>query len=197
MEAAWLARARWRHRGAWLWPMFAVLALADGVIGHALPVAGRSQDVAGGVLVGLVLNLMAVVLLSRPLGALVRRRRRDLPVGVARNYAGTACLILVSAGFVAAGLANRADIRSDDVALRDALVRAEAFIGARAPAPFRRNVTRPDVYTIQVGSVYRLCVPNVARNRTYCVVVRRALPFARSVIFDGYEPNAIFAAGAG
>jgi hypothetical protein len=175
--------------------MFAALALADGVIGHALPVSGRAQDVAGGVLVGLVLNLVAVVLLSRPLGALLRRRRRDLPVGVARNYAGTACLILVSAGFVAAGLANRADIRSDDVALRDALVRGEAFIGARAPAQFRRNVTRPDVYTIEAGSVYRMCVPNAGHTRNWCVVVRRDLPFAQSVRFDGSESNATFALG--
>jgi hypothetical protein len=197
MEAAWLARVRWRHRGAWLWPMFAVLALADGVIGHALPVSGRAQDVVGGVLVGLVINLVMVVLLSRPLGALLRRGRRDLPVGVARNYAGTVCLILVTAGFVAAGLANRSDIHSDDVGFRDALVRAEAFIGDRAPAEFRRNATHADVYTIQPGSIYRTCVPNATRTRTYCVVVRRALPFDRSVIFDGYETNAAFAAGAG
>jgi hypothetical protein len=197
MEAAWLARVRWRHRGAWLWPMFVVLALADGVIGNALPVSGRRQDIAGGVLVGLGLNLVVVVLLSRPLGALVRRRRRDLPVAVARNYAGTFCLILVSAGFVVAGLANRSDIRSDDAAFRDALVRAVAFIGDRAPAQFRRNVTHPDTYTIQPGSVYRTCVPNAAGTRTYCVVVRRSLPFARSVAFDGYESNAVFATGAG
>ena len=197
MEAAWLARVRWRHRGAWLWPMFAVLAVADGVIGNALPVSGRRQDIAGGVLVGLGLNLLVVVLLSRPLGALVRRRRRDLPVAVARNYAGTFCLILVSAGFVVAGLANRSDIHSDDAAFRDALVRAVAFIGDRAPAQFRRNVTHPDTYTIQPGSIYRTCVPNAAGTRTYCVVVRRSLPFARSVAFDGYESNAVFATGAG
>jgi hypothetical protein len=176
--------------------MFVVLALADGVIGTALPVSGRGQDIAGGVLVGLALNLVVVVLLSRPLGALVRRRRRDLPVGVARNYAGTFCLLLVSAGFVAAGLANRSDIRSDDAAFRDALVRAVAFIGDRAPAQFRRNVTHPDTYTIQPGSIYRTCVPNAAGTRTYCVVVRRSLPFARSVVFDGYESNAVFATGA-
>lgn len=196
MEAAWLARARWRHRGAWLWPTFVVLALADGVIGHALPVSGRRQDIAGGVLVGLGLNLIVVVLLSRPLGALLRRVRGDLPTGVARNYAGTACLVLVSAGFVAAGLANRSDIHSDDVAYRDAVVRAEAFIGSRAPAPFRRHAGRPNTFVIQPGTVYRTCVFNDAHTRTYCVVVRRDLPLARSVRFDGYEPNAAFAAGA-
>jgi hypothetical protein len=196
MDGAWIARARWRYRGAWLWPSFVVLALVDGLIGHGLPVSGRSQSIPAGIVVGLTLNLLAVVLLSRPLGAVLRRRRRDLPVGVARNYSGTLCLVLITAGFVAAGVANRSDIQSDNAAFRDALVRAIAFIGDRAPAQFRRNATHADTYTIQVGSIYRTCVPNLAGTRTYCVVVRRALPFAQSVIFDGYEPNAVFAAGA-
>jgi hypothetical protein len=196
MEAAWLSRARWRYRGAWLWPMFIVLALADGVIGHLLPVSGRHQDIPGGVLVGLALNLLVIVLLSRPLGALLRRRRGDLPRLIARNYAGTACLFLVSIGFVAAGLANRADIRSDVAAYNDAVTRAEAYIGDRAPAAFRRNAAHPNTYTIQPGSVYRTCVFNAAHTRSWCVVVSRDLPFARSVRVDGSEPNAVFAAGA-
>ncbi len=195
MDRASLARARWRYRGAWLWPMFVVLALVDGLIGHALPVSGRRQSVPGGVLVGLALNLLAVVLLSRPLGAVLRRRRRDLPTGVARNYAGTLCLVLISCGFVAAGLATRSDLRSDDAAYRDAFVRAEAYIGDRAPVQFRRNLGHADTFTIQTGSIYRTCVPNPAGTRTYCVIVRRTLPFARSVVFDGYEPNSVFAAG--
>lgn len=196
MDRAWLARARWRYRGAWLWPMFVVLSLADGLVGHALPVSGHRQSVPGGVVVGLGLNLLAVVLLSRPLGAVLRRCRRDLPRGVARNYAGTLCIVLISCGFVAAGLATRSDLRSDDAAYRDAFVRAAAFIGDRAPATFRRNLAHADTYTIQTGSIYRTCVPNRTRTRTYCVIVRRSLPLARSVVFDGYEPNSVFAAGA-
>ena len=195
MDGAWLVRARWRYRGAWLWPMFAVLSLVDGLVGHSLPVSGRQQSVAGGVVVGLAVNLLAVVLLSRPLGAVLRRRRRDLPTVVARNYAGTFCLALITAGFVVAGLANRSDIRSDDAAYRDAVVRAVAYIGDRAPAQFRRNAPHADTFTIQPGSIYRTCVPNSAHTRTYCVIVRRALPFVRSVVFDGYEPNSVFAAG--
>jgi hypothetical protein len=175
--------------------MFIVLSVVDGLIGHALPVSGRQQTVAGGIVVGLALNLLAVVLLSRPLGAVLRRRRRDLPTGVARNYAGTLCLAVIAAGFVVAGLANRSDLRSDDAAFRDALVRAEAYIGDRAPAQFRAHAAQADTYVIQTDSIYRTCVPNSAHTRTYCVIVRRSLPFARSVAFAGYEPNALFAAG--
>ena len=172
-----------------------MLSLVDGLVGRSLPVSGRQQSVAGGVVVGLALNLLAVVLLSRPLGAVLRRRRRDLPAVVARNYAGTMCLVLITAGFVIAGLANRSDIRSDDAAYRDAVVRAVAYIGDRAPVKFRRNAAHADTFTIQPGSIYRTCVPNRAHTRTYCVIVRRSLPFARSVVFDGYEPNSVFAAG--
>ena len=43
MDAAWLARMRWRRRGAWLWPTFAAALVADALIGHALPPAGESQ----------------------------------------------------------------------------------------------------------------------------------------------------------
>jgi hypothetical protein len=175
--------------------MFAVLSLVDGLVGHSLPVSGRQQSVAGGVLVGLALNLLVVVLLSRPLGAALRRRRRDLPAVVARNYAGTVCLALITAGFVVAGLANRSDIRADDAAYRDAVVRAVAYIGDRAPVQFRRNAAHADTFTIQPGSIYRTCVPNSSHTRTYCVIVRRSLPLARSVVFGGYEPNSVFAAG--
>jgi hypothetical protein len=195
MDGAWLVRARWRYRGAWLWPMFAVLSVVDGLIGTVLPVSGARQSVAAGVVVGLALNLLSVVLLSRPLGAVLRHRRRDLPIAVASNYAGTFCLALITAGFVVAGLANRSNIRFDDAAYRDAVVRAVAFIGDRAPAQFRRNAAHPDTFTIQPDSIYRTCVPNSAHTRTYCVIVRRGLPFARSVVFDGYEPNSVFATG--
>src|ERR1035441_9918082 len=78
-------------------------------------------------------------------------------------------------------------------ARQDATRRAEAFIGDRAPAAFRVNLTHLDTFTIEPGSIYRTCVPSVDGARTYCVIVRTWLPFARSVTFAGYESNATFA----
>src|SRR5947209_3174113 len=83
------ARARWRWRGAWLWPTFVACVLLDGVIADVRPFVGDRQSVPGGVLAGLILNILAVLLCSRAFGLLLRRRRRDMPVGVARNYGGT------------------------------------------------------------------------------------------------------------
>lgn len=195
MDGGWLARLRWRRRGAWLWPTFVVLTVVDGFIVHALPLAGTTQTLAGGILAGMVFNLLAVVLLSRPLGALLRRRRRDLPAGVARDYAGTATVLGVTAVMLTIGLLHRPAIVSDQRSLDDAVMRAIAFIGDHAKAEFRVNVTHTDTYTIQPGAVYRTCVPNRAGTSEYCVIVKERLPLAQSVVPAGSEPNSILAAG--
>jgi hypothetical protein len=195
MEAAWLARMRWRRRGAWLWPTFVVATVLDGVLLHALPLAGTTQTLVGGILAGMVFNVLAVLLLSRPLGMLVRRARPDMPVVVARNYAGTFAVLLVSAAMLAIGVAHHSTVVAQRRSFDDAVMRAEAYIGDRAPAQFRVNVTNSNTYTIQAGAVYRTCVPNRSGTRTYCVIVKTRLPLARSVVPAGYEPNSIFAEG--
>ena len=197
MESAWWQRIWWRRRGAWLWRVFVAATVLDAVLEHLRPPAGDVQSVVSAALVGLFLNLLAVLLLSRPLGALLRRRRPDLPSVVARNYAGTSVVLAVSAGLFAAGLVHHSTIVANQNAMRDATVRAQAWIGDRAPPEFRRHVNLPDTYPIQPGSIYRTCVPGRDLTRTYCVIVNTDLPFARSVRFDGHTPNGVFARGVG
>lgn len=191
-----IARLRWRRRGAWMWPAFIALTIADGVIGYLLPPAGDSETVFSAMLLGGAFNLLAVLLLSRPLGALLRRRRRDLPPLIARNYGGTVAVAGVTLIIVAIGVAHRSSMLANRAAMDDAIVRAQAYIGDRAPAEFRRNLGALSTYAIEPGSVYRTCVSSARRARTYCVVVRTKLPFAKSVSFAGYESNAVFAQGA-
>ncbi len=195
MEGGWLARARWRRRGAWLRPAFVVLPVLDAYIGWRLPVSGDSETFPGALIAAVLVNLIAAIVLTLPVSALIRRRRPDLPVVVARDRAGTFAVLLVTAGFLSLGLAHHPAVQADRLALRDALVRAVAWMGDRAPAEFRGNLGHLDTYTIEPGRVYRTCVPNRAGTRTYCVVVRRGMPFAQSVKFAGYEPNSIFAQG--
>jgi hypothetical protein len=195
MEAAWIARARWRWRGAWLWPAFVMTAVLDGVIAVVRPFVGDRQSFAGGLLAGLVLNLLAVLFLSRGFGGLLRRVRGDMPVGVARNYGGAIAVVLVSAALLAVGLARHEGIVEGQQALRDAVVRAIAYIGDHAPPAFRANARRTDTFTIQAGAIYRTCVPSRDQTRSYCVIVKPGLPLARSVVFDGYEPNSLFSEG--
>lgn len=197
MDGAWLHRLRWRRRGAWLWPAFAALTIADAIVGHLLPPAGDGQTVVSAGLVALVLNLIAVILLSRPLGAAIRRARGDLPGIVARDYAGTTVVAVVAAGLLTMGLMHRSTLQAQRRTMDDAIKRAQAYIGDRAPAEFRRNLALADTFVIQQGSIYRTCVPSNDRKRTYCVIVKDRLPFPRSVTFAGYEPNEVMSLGTG
>jgi hypothetical protein len=195
MDGASLHRLRWRLRGAWLWPAFVALTIADAVVGHMLPPAGDGQSVVSAALVALVLNLIAVILLSRPLGAVLRRARGDLPGIVARDYAGTTVVVVISLALLTAGLLHRSTLQAQRSTMNDAIKRAQAYIGDRAPAQFRRNLELVDTFVIQPGSIYRTCVPSDDRKRTYCVIVNDKLPFTRSVSFGGYEPNEVMSAG--
>lgn len=195
MDGASLHRLRWRLRGAWLWPAFVALTIADAVVGHMLPPAGDGQSVVSAALVALVLNLIAVILLSRPLGAVLRRARGDFPSIVARDYAGTTVVVVIALALLTAGLLHRSTLQAQRSTMDDAIKRAQAYIGDRAPAQFRRNLELVDTFVIQQGSIYRTCVPSDDRKRTYCVIVNDKLPFARSVSFGGYEPNEVMSAG--
>jgi hypothetical protein len=97
--------------------------------------------------------------------------------------------------FVAVGLAHRSAVLDDRRAIQDAIVRAQAFIGDRAPAEFRRNLQWVSTFAIQPGTIYRACVPSLNGRRTYCVIVNRSLPLQGSVRFSGYESNATFSTG--
>jgi hypothetical protein len=204
MDSAWLSqtrarfvRMRWRRAGAWLWPSFVVLTLADAVVGHLLPPAGETETLAAAGLLALVANLLGVILLSRPLGGLIRRFRADIPGFIARDYGGTVVVLGLTSVLLVAGLVHRPALRAREHDMHDAVVRAQAWIGDRAPDQFRRNLAYVSVFAIQPGTIYRACVPSIDRTKSYCVIVNRRLPFERSVKFSGYEPNASLAAGAG
>jgi hypothetical protein len=165
------------------------------VIGTELPPAGESEGVYAAALAGLVLNTLAVILLSRPLAGLLRRRRPDLPAVVARDYAGTAVIVAVALGLLAAGLVHHGRVLRDSRAMREAVVRAQAFIGDHAPAEFRRDIQFVSLFAIEPSHLYRACVPGHLDARTYCVIVDTRQPFGRGVRFAGYEPNSTFSTG--
>ena len=178
-----------------MWPAFVVTAMLDGAIAAVRPFVGDSQSFAGGLLAGLILNLLVVVLASRPLGRLLRRHADAMPRLVAANYGGTLAVVLVSVALLAIGLARHGSIMNSRRVLADAIVRAQAYIGDHAPAEFRVNVAHTDTYVIEQGARYRVCVPSRDRPRYYCVIVDPALPLALSVSYAGSEPNQTMAIG--
>jgi hypothetical protein len=195
MESVWLTRMRWRRRGAWMWPSFVALTVVDAGVMHALPLTGDSEGLVPALIFAGFWNWIAVVVLTHPAAALVRRIRRDLPRFVARDYAGTWLMLAIAAAVLVAGAANHSTVSGDRAAMRDAEVRAIAWIGFRAPPAFRADLGHATTYTIETGSLYRTCVPS--GQRTYCVIVNDRVPADRSVHFAGYEPNTVFADGLG
>ena len=88
VESVRLRRLRWRLRGAWQWPTFVVLTVVDAVLLVRLPFQGEGADLFGALIVAGFFNVLAVALLAPLGGMLLRRRRRDLPFMIARDYAG-------------------------------------------------------------------------------------------------------------
>jgi hypothetical protein len=196
MERAWASRLRWRLRGAWLVPLLVLLTLADALVLHLRPLAGDGRtDLVAGLLLASFLNLVAVAALAPFGGMALRRLRPDLPRVVARDYAGAALVLLVSAGLLIGGLRHHRTLARNEAALAEAQARAQAWLGTRAPAEFRRHVALADTIAVVPGSVYRTCVPGARPERAWCVVVELDRPAARSVRLDGATPNAVFQAG--
>src|SRR3954452_12723784 len=90
VDSVWRSRLRWRMRGAWQWPVFGLLTVADAVLIARLPFNAEGPDALGAILLAGFFNLLVAGVAAPLLGSLVRRRRRDLPMVVARDYAGTA-----------------------------------------------------------------------------------------------------------
>ena len=105
MERASLTRLRWRLRGAWMWPAFVALTVADTVLLHALPIASDGIGVVPALLLSGFANLVVVAVVAPLSGRLARRRRPDLPKAVAADYAGAALLAAVTAVVVVGGSA--------------------------------------------------------------------------------------------
>lgn len=198
MERLWSARLRWRLRGAWLGPVLAVALVVDGVLLTELPLSGDGPDLVGGLLLAAFLNFVAVVAVARPLAALARRWRPDLPAFVLRDRVGVALVGALAVALAVAGLLHRDQRAREQAAAAEALARGKAWIGANpgAPAQIRRHVAWADSEPILPGRLYRVCVvrPRDAR-RAFCVVVDVEARFPDGIRYAGTEPNASFGAG--
>lgn len=171
VERVWHRRLRWRLRGAWQWPTFAVLTIVDGIVLARLPFYGSGP---GGVLPGILLagfaNLFAVAVLAPAAGAALRRRRPELPRAIAANYAGAALLAAIAALLLAGGALHRSAVVAEG---RDRLAVAAAmhdYVLGQAPE-YRAGLATIDAIRLE-PEYYRACVPGDDPDRWLCLFVK-------------------------
>lgn len=170
-ERLWTTRLRWRMRGAWQWPAFAVLTVADAIVLHELPFAGAGTGPVAALLLAGFFNLVAVAVVAPLAGMRVRRLRPSLPKMIADDYAGTALLALVTVALLAAGVAHRPSVqvaRSEFAAEQAAIVR---YVHSQAPREYVARLGEMDTWK-PGPHLYRTCVPGDDPQHHLCLIVQ-------------------------
>jgi 4-amino-4-deoxy-L-arabinose transferase-like glycosyltransferase len=162
-------RLRWRMRGAWMWPTFGVVTLAEGILLSALPpYAEGPGGVVPGVLLAGFANLVAVAVVAPLAGRRVRRRHPDLPRAIANDYAGTALIWIVAVGFLVAGLAHRPAMRETERDRGALFAAVHTYVSAQAP-DHEAFLSQADSIRL-AEDFYRACVPG-PDGRPLCLFV--------------------------
>jgi hypothetical protein len=169
VESARWRRLRWRLSGAWQWPAFAALTLVDAGLLVWLPFQGDGADLYGALLLATFLNLFTVALLAPLGGWALRLRRRDLPFFIARDYAGTALLALVTAALLAGGLLNRSPLAAERADERAVAAAVHQYVMTFAPR-FGTGLEGVDVVRLEPEH-YRACVYRPAEHLPLCLFV--------------------------
>src|SRR3954452_12481939 len=162
-------RLRWRLRGAWLWPAFALLTVVDAVLAARLPFQGEGADAFGAVLFAGFLNLLIVALIAPLAGFALRRRRRDLPSFIARDYAGAGLLVFATAALFTGGLLHRSALAAKRQERRAVFSAVHDYVVAGEPQ-FIAGLGAIDVRELEPSS-YRACVYRPQERLPICFFV--------------------------
>lgn len=166
----WRARLRWRMRGAWMWPAWFGLTLADGLLLYALPFSGDGSGLIAALLAAGFANLFVIAILAPLAGRLLRRRRPDLPRMIATDYAGTGLLATLALALVVGGVVHRPLVVRCHDEFVDQAAAARHYVLTQAPARFRRNLDRATTLKIE-DNLYRTCVPSGDPGHSLCLAI--------------------------
>jgi hypothetical protein len=170
VERLWWPRLRWRMRGAWQWPAFALLTLIDGFVLSELPFYDHGPGTfVGGMLLAGFANLLVVAVVAPLTGRRVHRRRPDLPRLVANDYAGAAAMLALALALVAGGLAHRPALNAERAQLAAVAASTHRYVAREAPA-YRTGLASVDAMRLE-EDLYRSCVPGDDPQRWLCLFV--------------------------
>jgi hypothetical protein len=185
-ERFWPARLHWRLRGAWMWPTFIALTLADGFLLHLLPpvklgVTRAGMTVIFGIIVATFGNLILVGVVAPWLARRLEARAaaeggalRSAPPQVRRDVlqdrVGTALLAVGLVGVVAAGLGSRPVVVSETNATEENADAVRSFVEHTGDEELIRNLETAN--TVKLGEgFFRTCVARDDRRRAFCLYV--------------------------
>jgi hypothetical protein len=163
-ERLWLARARWRLRGAWQWPVFVVATLGGALLVHRLPFAGDGDlDVAAAFLICGFANLAIVAIIAPAVAAVWRRLRPQRADAAIRDRTATLLmggLLVLLAGL---GLAHRSEVTAAQDDLGAQLSAVRRYVHNQAPA-YLPGLGAESTWK-QNDTLYRTCVPSERPDR--------------------------------
>jgi hypothetical protein len=171
--------------------MYTGAVVAEGFLVHALPISGDRTPVVGGLLLAGVLNLLAVAGVGPVLGTLIRRRRGDLPVVIARDYAGRALIVVVAGALALLGLGNQGRVDAQRRALGEQASAVRLYIETQAPVVYRERIDLADTAVVD-ANLFRTCVPGDAQAPWLCVFVDTTQDPPGVTVDPSREPNSTF-----
>lgn len=175
-ERFWTRRLRWRFRGAWMWPAFVVLTIADGLLLHELPPQATGVDLVPALIVASFGNLFLIGVVAPWIARRLEERQtqapeeRELPFEVMVDRAATALLLAGLVGVVAAGLAARPAVITETDATQANAKAIRAYVERHGTAEERRNLHAADTVRLSKG-YFRTCVPRDDGRTAWCYFV--------------------------
>jgi len=178
-ERLWSRRLRWRLRGAWQWPAYAVLTLLDAVILHNLPPTRTGVDFFPALIVSSFANLFLMGAVAPWLAKRLAARQQagegngvPLAVRVEVFKDRTAAVLLATAtvGLLVAGLGNRPAVIAETNDVERAIDLLEAHVATDAPHEIQRNIETLNTNRLEEG-FFRMCINYDRRDRAWCVFV--------------------------
>ena len=212
-ERFWLSRLRWRLRGAWQWPAFAVLTLLDGFVLDRLPPQAPDRlNFIEGVLIATFANLVLVGALAPFLAKrLARRREATLATAgapapspeasraqreVLQDRVATALLAAGLAAAVVSGIANRPAIVSETEATEEVARQLRDYVARSGDHELQRNLETANTIRLSEG-YFRVCIARDDRRRHFCLLIDTAEEPTQVRRDPSAEPNSVFAPSYG
>jgi len=178
-EHLWARRLRWRIRGAWQWPAYAVLTLLDAVILSELPPVSGGVDFVPGLIVSSFGNLFLIGVVAPWLGKRLAQREAgtggngvplSVKIEVLKDRSAAVLLGVATLGLVAAGLAARPLVVSETRETERNAEIVRDHVLAEAPHEIQRNLDTANTVKLEDG-YFRTCVNYDERDRAYCLFV--------------------------